>query len=196
MTQLVRPALTLLALFTLLTGALYPAVVTMVAQALWPGRASGSLVYDGERAVGSEWIGQPFDGPGFFWSRPSSTGAHPYDARASTGSNLGPSNPKWKQLVDERLAAWRAAHPQQRGPVPVELVTASGSGLDPHLSPAGALYQVERVAAERGLAPEVVRRLVEENTEGRTFAVLGEPRVNVLRLNLAVRAFAAAPAAP
>lgn len=188
MTSLLRPALMLLASFTLLTGVLYPALVTVVAHGLWPARASGSLVREGERVVGSEWIGQPFDAPGYFWGRPSSTSAHPYDARASTGSNLGPSHPQLKRLVEARVESWRAAHPRQRGPVPVELVTASGSGLDPHLSPAAALYQVERVAAARGTTGDAVRRLVEQHVEGRTFGILGEPRVNVLRLNLALRA--------
>lgn len=196
MSTLLRPALTLLGVFTLITGAVYPAVVSVVAQGLWPERASGSLVRQGELTVGSQWIGQPFDSPGFFWSRPSSTSAHPYDGRASTGSNLGPSNPKLHELVAERVAMWRTAHPQQTGPVPVELVTASASGLDPHLSPAAVLYQVERVAAQRGLSPAIVRSLVEQHVEGRTLGVLGEPRVNVLRLNLAVVALAAPAAAP
>ncbi len=187
MTSLLRPALVLLASFTLLTGVAYPAVVTLIAYGLWPERAAGSLIKEGERVVGCEWIGQPFAAPGYFWGRPSSTAAHPYDARASTGSNLGPSHPELKRLVEARVEAWRAAHPTQTGPVPVELVTASGSGLDPHLSPAAALYQVERVAAARGMHADAVRRLVEQHVEGRTFGSLGEPRVNVLRLNLALR---------
>jgi K+-transporting ATPase ATPase C chain len=189
MRSLVRPALTLLTLFTLLTGAAYPTLVTGVAQALSPKRANGSLVVVGGRTVGSELIGQPFTSPGHFWGRPSALPG-PYDARTSGGSNLGPSNPALAAAVAERVAALRAADPGNRAPVPVDLVTASASGLDPDLSPAAALWQVPRVARSRGLPEPAVRALVEAMIEERPLGMLGAPRVNVLRLNLALDATA------
>jgi potassium-transporting ATPase KdpC subunit len=188
MFALLRPAATLLALFTLLTGIAYPLAVTGVAQAAFPSQANGSLLrVDGE-LVGSSLIGQPFDDPAYFWGRPSATGAFPYDASASTGSNLGPTNPALTEAVRARVLALRAADPDATGPVPVDLVTTSGSGLDPHVSPAAARFQISRVAKARGVGEETVAALVERHVEPRELGLLGEPRVNVLALNLALDA--------
>jgi K+-transporting ATPase ATPase C chain len=184
--SIVRPALVLLFLFTVLTGALYPAVVTAAAQVLFPDRANGSLIQADGKLRGSRLMGQPFSDPGHFWSRPSATGPVPYDGAASSGSNQGPLNPALADAVKERIEALRKADPGNTKPVPVDLVTASGSGLDPHISPGAALYQVERIARVRGLPPEMVKDLVVQHTEDRMFGVLGEPRVNVLELNLAL----------
>lgn len=187
MLSVLRPAATLLTLFTLVTGVAYPLAVTGVAQAIFPAQANGSLVEVNGRVVGSSLMGQPFDDPRYFWGRPSATGPSPYNASASTGSNLGPTNPALATAVRERVAALRAVDPEQASmPIPVDLVTASGSGLDPHVSPAAALYQVHRVARVRGVPEDRVRALVEAHVEVRTLGVLGEPRVNVLRLNLAL----------
>jgi K+-transporting ATPase ATPase C chain len=188
MTEQLRPALTMLAILTILTGLVYPLVVTGIAQLLFPHQASGSLIVRDGKLVGSELIGQPFDAPGYFWSRPSATAPFPYNAAASSGSNLGPTNPALIQAVTARIAALRAEDPDNPSPIPVDLVTASGSGLDPHISPAAADYQARRVARARGMDERIVRRLVAEHTEGRQFGLLGEPRVNVLQLNLALDA--------
>lgn len=188
-----RPCLVLFALLTLLTGVAYPALITVIAQVVFHDQANGSVLEQDGKAVGSELIGQTFDDPSYFWGRPSATGPTGYNAAASSGSNLGPTNPALLDAVKGRIEAIRAAHPNQTGPVPVDLVTASASGLDPHISPAAAEYQVARVAKARELAEEKVRQLVEQQTEGRTLGVLGEPRVNVLKLNLALNEARAVP---
>ncbi len=188
MKTLVRPALVMLALFTLLTGVAYPLAVTGLSRAVLPSAAGGSLVLDRGRVVGSSLLGQPFDAPRYFWGRPSATGPHPYNAAASSGSNLGPMNPALREAVAARVAALRAADPDNHAPVPVDLVTASGSGLDPHISPAAALFQAGRVARARGVPESTVRALVQSSTEGRTLGLIGEPRVNVLALNRALDA--------
>ena len=180
-----RPAIVLLVLLTLITGVIYPAVVTAVAKVTMPAKAGGSMIEQNGKAVGSELIGQPFSDPRYFWSRPSATTPAPYNAAGGSGSNLAPSNPALTKAVQDRVAALKAAGPTA-APVPIDLVTSSASGLDPHISPDAAHYQVERVAEARAMAPEAVRQLVDEHTEGRTFGVLGEPRVNVLELNLAL----------
>ena len=186
MTAYLRPALTSLILFTLITGVAYPLVVTAIAQVLFPFQANGSLIVKDSTVVGSALIGQPFDDPRYFWGRPSATSPFGYNAAASSGSNLSPTNPALVSAVQGRVGALRAADPGNPAPVPVDLVTASGSGLDPHISPAAALYQAPRVARERKLTPDAVRALVERHTEGRFWGLLGEPRVNVLALNLAL----------
>jgi potassium-transporting ATPase KdpC subunit len=182
----VRPALILLIVLTVVTGVIYPVIVTVIAQVVFPHQANGSLIVKDGRVVGSTLIGQPFDDPKYFWGRPSATSAFPYNAASSSGSNLSPTNPALVKSVQERVDALRAADPGNTLPVPVDLVTASGSGLDPHISPAAALYQVNRVAKARKLETAVVRDLVERHTEGRQLGFLGEPRVNVLALNLAL----------
>ena len=182
----IRPAIVILALFTLITGVLYPLAVTGVAQAFFPLKANGSLIERNGQILGSELIGQPFSDPRYFWGRLSATGSYPYNAAASSGSNLGPTNPAMVEAVKTRVQALQAVDPGNTRPIPIDLVTASASGLDPHISLAAALYQVPRVARERGLSEEQVRRLVEQFTEGRQFGFLGEPRVNVLKLNLAL----------
>jgi potassium-transporting ATPase KdpC subunit len=181
-----RPALVSLILLSVVTGLAYPALVTAIAQVVFPRQANGSLIVKDGKAVGSALIGQPFDDPKYFWGRPSATSPFPYNAGASSGSNLGPTNPALTKAVQERVDALRAADPGNTAPVPVDLATASGSGLDPHISPAAALYQVGRVAKARKLDDAAVRRLVEQHTEGRQLGFLGEPRVNVLALNLAL----------
>jgi potassium-transporting ATPase KdpC subunit len=183
-----RPALVILALMTLITGVAYPLVVTGIAQAIFPSKADGSLVVRDGKVVGSALIGQPFDDPKYFWSRPSATSPFADNAGSSTGSNLSPTNPDLVKAVQGRVDALRAADPGNTAPVPVDLVTASGSGLDPHISPAAALYQVARVARARKVSSEAVLTLVERHTEGRFLGFLGEPRVNVLALNLALDA--------
>lgn len=183
-----RPALIVFGLLTLLTGVLYPLIVTGVGQVAFPRQTNGSLIQSGGRVVGSRLLGQAFSGPQYFWSRPSATAPQPYNGAASSGSNLGPINPALEGAVRERIAALRAADPSNASPVPIDLVTASASGLDPHISPAAAEYQVARVARARHMSEDDVRRLVDEVIEGRTFGIWGEPRVNVLELNLALDA--------
>ena len=190
MRSLLRPAAILLGLFTLLTGLVYPLAVTGLAQALFPHQANGSLIRGEGGVVGSELIGQPFDDPRYFWGRPSATAPHAYNAAASTGSNQGPTNPALKDAVAARIAALKAVDPGNTVPVPVDLVTASGSGLDPHISPAAAYYQVERVARSRGLPAEDVRHLIGAMVEDRALGVLGVPHANVLLLNRQVDALA------
>lgn len=186
MRSLLRPAIVSLVLLTLLTGVIYPAVVTGIARAAFPNKSRGSIIERDGKVIGSELIGQPFTDPRFFWSRPSATSPMPNAASASAGSNLGPANPALVEAVQQRVAAVRAADPGNTNPVPVDLVTASGSGLDPHISVAAAEYQIPRVARARGISSADLERLVRQFTESRTLGVLGEARVNVLRLNLAL----------
>src|SRR5215471_7771673 len=187
-----RPALVALGIFTILTGLLYPLAVTGIAQVIFPGKANGSLIVRDGRPVGSELIGQPFDDPKYFWGRLSATSPVGYTAfhadkqTGSSGSNYGPLNPALLEAVQARIKALKEADPTNTAAIPVDLVTASGSGLDPHISPAAAAYQVGRVARARGLSVDTVRQMVDQHTEGRTLGVLGEPRVHVLALNLAL----------
>jgi K+-transporting ATPase ATPase C chain len=184
--SLLHTSIGMLVAWTVLAGIAYPLLVTAVAHAAFGDRARGSLIEKNGRVVGSELIGQPFEDPGYFWSRLSATTPAPYNAGASTGSNLGPTNDAVSLAAKARIEALRAADPGNVAPIPVDLVTSSASGLDPHISPASAYYQVPRVARARHLDEGAVRRLVEKSVEPRLFGVLGEPRVNVLRLNLAL----------
>ena len=179
-----RPALVVFAIADLVTGVAYPLLVTGLGQVAFGRQANGSLVESAGRVVGSELMGQSFSSPKYFWGRPSATGPQPNNGAVSSGSNQGPLNPALEQAVKDRIAALRAADPGNDLPVPVDLVTASASGLDPHISPAAAEFQVTRIARERNVPPERVRELVRQASEGRTFGILGEPRVNVLELNL------------
>jgi len=185
-------AIVLLLVLTLVTGGIYPLVVTGLAQVIFPRQANGSLLTQQGRVVGSELIGQSFDDPKYFWGRLSATGTFPYNAfnasnlTASSGSNLGPLNPALLQAVQTRIDALKSADPGNSLPIPVDLVTASASGLDPQISPAAALYQVPRVARARGMSEDAVRALVRSHTTSRQFGILGEPTVNVLELNLAL----------
>jgi K+-transporting ATPase ATPase C chain len=181
-----RTAIITLGLFTVLTGLVYPLLVTGIAQLIFPGRANGSMIQRDGKPVGSELIGQPFSDPKYFWSRPSATSPYTYNAASSSGSNYGPLNPALLDAVKKRVQDLRAADPQNPLPIPVDLVTSSGSGLDPHISVAAAEYQISRVARARGMSEETVRSLVGQYTEGRQLGFLGEPRVNVLELNLAL----------
>ena len=186
MKTLIRPALTLFILMTVVTGVLYPLAVTGVAKLAFPDKAAGSLIVRDGKTVGSALIGQSFTDPGHFWGRPSATGPMPYNAGGSSGSNQGPLNPALVDAVKERTEALKAADPDNTLPVPVDLVTASASGLDPHISVAGAQYQAARVARVRGIEPAAVQALLARHTEGRLMGVFGEPRVHVLALNLAL----------
>jgi K+-transporting ATPase ATPase C chain len=190
-----KPAAVMLFALTLLTGLGYPWAVSALAQAFFPDQANGSLIVIGDRAVGSRLIGQPFGDPRYFWGRLSATTPTPYNAGASTGSNLGPLNPALKEAVQARIGALRAADPSNTAPLPVDLVTASGSGLDPHISLAAADYQLRRVAGARGLELAAVERVVSDHTSPRTLGLLGEPTVNVLEVNLALDALKSPPAA-
>ncbi|AOJ81425.1 potassium-transporting ATPase subunit C [Burkholderia savannae] len=195
MKSLFRPLIVVFVVLTVVTGLAYPAVMTVFGQAVFPSQANGSLVEKGGKIVGSALIGQQFDAPQYFWGRLSATSPMPYNATGSGGSNLGPLNPSLKDQVKGRLDALKAAGTDLSKPVPVDLVTASASGLDPEISPAAADYQVARVAQARKMPEADVRRLVADNTAGRQFGVLGEPRVNVLKLNLALDAAQAMQAA-
>ena len=181
-----RPALILLVMLTAVTGIVYPLAVTGISQLLFRAEANGSLIVQDGKAVGSRLIGQPFSDPKHFWSRASATSPYPYNAASSSGSNQGPTNPALVEAVSGRIKALQDADPGNQLPIPIDLVTASGSGLDPHISPAAAEYQVSRVAKARNLDAAKVRELVAKHTEGRQWGFLGEPRVNVLELNLAL----------
>lgn len=176
----------MLIVFSVLTGLVYPLAVTGIAQTVMSGPADGSLIEQGGKVIGSELIGQPFDDPKYFWGRPSATGPFAYNAGASSGSNLAVSNPALADAIRDRVTKLRESGVAADVPIPVDLVTASGSGLDPHISPAAARIQVPRVAQARGLSEDAVNKLVAEHTQGRQWGVLGEPRVNVLKLNLAL----------
>jgi K+-transporting ATPase KdpC subunit len=186
-TQL-RPTLVSFALLTVIVGLIYPLVVTGVAQVVFPYQANGSVMTSNGQATGSALIGQPFDDPKYFWGRLSATGPFPYNSASSSGSNYGPMNPDYLKAVQARIDALKAADPGNTAPIPVDLVTASGSGLDPQISVAAALYQVPRVARMRHLSEGAVQQLVAQYTEDRQLGVLGEPRVDVLQLNLALDA--------
>ena len=192
MLKQLKPAIVIFVAFTLITGVIYPLVVTGIAQLAFPSQANGSLIIKNGKAMGSELIGQNFDDPKYFWGRLSDTGDFPYNAfnaqtlTGSSGSNYGPLNPALTKAAQDRIDALKAADPSNTAPIPVDLVTASGSGLDPNISVAAALYQVSRVAKARGMSEDAVRKLVSQYTSGRQFGIFGEPRVNVLELNLAL----------
>ncbi|OHC43972.1 MAG: potassium-transporting ATPase subunit C [Rhodanobacter sp. RIFOXYA1_FULL_67_6] len=188
MSKLLRQSFMLLLVLSVITGVLYPLAATGLSQWMFPHQANGSLIERDGKPIGSALIGQSFTDPKYFWGRPSATSPNPYNAGASSGSNQGPTNPALADAVKQRIAALRAADPGNSAPVPVDLVTASGSGLDPEISQAAAQYQLERVARARRLSSEQVQALVNQSTSGRQLGVLGEPRVNVLRLNLALDA--------
>jgi potassium-transporting ATPase KdpC subunit len=186
MKNIIRPVVVLFAALTVVTGLVYPVVVTAVAHAAFPHEADGSLIEKNGKAVGSELLGQQFDAPSYFWGRLSATSPNPYNPQASGGSNLGPTNPALSDEVKGRISALHDADPTNTAPIPVDLVTSSGSGLDPEISPAAAAYQIDRVAKARKLSPNDVDALVQRATTGRQFGILGEARVNVLKLNLAL----------
>ena len=187
MTTYLKPALIMLLLLTLVTGVIYPAIVTVFAQTLFNFQANGSLIKNPQgQLIGSELIGQSFSDPRYFWGRPSATGPYPYNAAASSGSNLGPTNPALAAAISARIQVIKQADPDNNLPIPVDLITASGSGLDPHISLAAAKYQVNRIAKIRNIDEEILRELVDTYTEDRQWFVFGEPRINVLKLNLAL----------
>lgn len=186
MLQHLRTGVSLLLVLTVITGIAYPAAVTAIAQTCFPSQANGSLITQGNTVIGSTLIGQSFDDPSYFWSRPSATAPTPYNAAASSGSNLGPLNPSLLEAVTARCQALHAADPGNAQPIPVDLVTASASGLDPHISPAAALYQAPRIARLRSINLDMLHTLISQHTESRWLGLLGEPRVNVLALNLAL----------
>jgi potassium-transporting ATPase KdpC subunit len=184
MLKIARIAALQLLVFTVITGVIYPVAVTVVAQLVFSHAANGSIIEMDGKKLGSELIGQPFDDAKYFWSRPSATGPSPYNSLASSGSNPAPTNPALTDAVRDRVAKLKAADPNNNAPVPVDLVTASGSGLDPHISPAAALYQLPRVAKARGISDVDARAAIERHTESQSLGFLGQPRVNVLQLNL------------
>jgi K+-transporting ATPase ATPase C chain len=184
MLKQLRAAVVMLVALTVITGIIYPVVFTGISQLIFPYQANGSMIVKDGKVVGSALIGQPFDDPKYFWSRPSATAPFPYNAAASVGSNLGPTNAVLTQTVQARIDALRKADPGNTKPVPIDLVTASSSGLDPHISPAAAEYQVSRVARVRGMDEAAVRQLVAQYTTGRFLGLIGEPTVNVLELNM------------
>jgi K+-transporting ATPase ATPase C chain len=186
MNSLLRPAIVLFVIMTAVTGVAYPLVVTAIARVAFPAQAGGSLIVKDGQAVGSRLIGQSFSDPKYFWSRPSATSPQPYNGVASSGSNQGPLNPALTDAIKSRIDALRAADPSNTAPVPVDLVTASASGLDPEISVASVQYQSARVAAVRGISPDAVRALIATHTRGKFLGIIGEPRVNVLELNLAL----------
>ncbi len=184
LSQVVRPAVMFMIVMTVLTGVIYPLAITGISQVVFPHQANGSLINEGDKVVGCELIGQPFDDAKYFWSRPSATGPFAYNAGASSGANLGPIEPNLSAAFKTRAEALKQADPENDRPIPVDLITASSSGLDPHITPAAAEYQVSRVAKARGMRADAVRKLVAKHTERRTFGLLGEERVHVLTLNL------------
>jgi potassium-transporting ATPase KdpC subunit len=186
MLKLARIAILQLLVFTVLTGVIYPVAVTVVAQVVFSHAANGSIIERDGKKLGSSLIGQQFEDPKHFWGRPSATGPFPYNGLASSGSNLGPTNPALTAAVRDRVAKYQAADPQNKSRIPVDLVTASGSGLDPQISLAGAMYQLPRVARLRGLPEDELKKVVERHTSAPTLGILGQPRVNVLELNLAL----------
>jgi K+-transporting ATPase ATPase C chain len=186
MKQHLRPAITVFIGLSIITGMAYPFIVTGIGQIAFPTQAEGSLIRKDERIVGSKLIGQQFSSPTYFWGRPSATAPYPYNAAASSGSNQGPLNPALDAAIKERVAMLKAADPDNMQPVPVDLVTASASGLDPHISPAAALYQADRIARERHLRRDQILQLIAQHTEEKQFDIFGEGRVNVLSLNLAL----------
>lgn len=186
MTKFIRPGLTLFVLFTILFGAAYPAICTAVVKVLFPEQAEGSLITKGDKVLGSKLIGQNFSDPKYFWGRISATSPYAYNAASSSGSNFGSANPDLLKAVQGRIDDLKKADPDNTKPIPVDLVTSSGSGLDPHISPAAAQYQLARVAKVRGIGENEVKKLINQYTTGRQFGILGEPTVNVLELNLAL----------
>lgn len=181
-----KTAFLLLIFFTIITGIIYPALVTAVAQLLFPWQANGSLITQNKTIIGSQLIGQSFTDSKYFWGRPSATSPYPYNASSSAGSNLGPSNPTLIAEIKQRIEVLHKADPENKQLIPVDLVTTSGSGLDPDISPLAAYYQIHRVAKARGLSDEVIKKLIDNHIIGRVLGILGEPRVNVLQLNLAL----------
>ncbi|MBF0458123.1 MAG: potassium-transporting ATPase subunit KdpC [Nitrospirae bacterium] len=186
MMAVIRTSIVSLVVFTVILGIVYPAVMTGVCQMIFPNEANGSLIWKNGKAAGSSLIGQPFSSPEYFWSRPSATTPYPYNAGSSSGSNLGQNNPDLHKALADRIAALKAADPENAKPVPMDIITASGSGLDPHISPAAALYQASRVAKQRGISEAEVYSLIEKYKESRQLGILGDPVVNVVRLNMAL----------
>ncbi|MBF0466688.1 MAG: potassium-transporting ATPase subunit KdpC [Nitrospirae bacterium] len=186
MMAVLRTSIVSLVVFTVILGIIYPLAMTGIAQAVFPDKANGSIIVKNGKTVGSSLIGQPFSTPGYFWSRPSATTPYPYNAASSSGSNLGQNNPDLQKALADRISALKAADPENTKPIPMDLITSSGSGLDPHISPAAALYQIHRVAKYRGLSESIVASLVEKHSEPRQFGIFGDPVINVVKLNMAL----------